>query len=132
MKKKNTILVSLLVIIIAIAGMFGYRAYINSKKVEGMKEYTFIVRDTDNSFNDEYKFKTEETSLGKDLEERGLIAVEESGGMKFVTAVNGKEADSSKQEWWNLKINGEDSNVGAYDVMILNGDKVEFVLTTGW
>ena len=125
MKNKSTIITSLIVLIIAIAGLFGYRAYINSKKVEGMKEYTLIVRDTENTFNNEYNFETKETSLGQDLENRGMITSSESSGMKFVTGVDGREADSSNEEWWN-------SNVGAYDVMIVNGDKVEFILTIGW
>lgn len=132
MKNKNTIIASLIVIILAIAGFFGYKAYINSKSVEGTKEYTVIVRDTNNTFNNEYKFKTDETSLGKDLSDRNLITTEQSSGMTFVTGVDGREADQSKQEWWNLKINGEDSMVNVDDVMIVNGDKVEFVLTTGW
>lgn len=132
MKNKSTIIVSLLVIIIAIAGVFGYKAYINSKSVEGTKEYTFIVRDTDNTFCKEYKFKTNEASLGKDLADRQIITTEKNSGMTFVTGVDGREADSSKQEWWNFKINGQDSMVNVDDVMIVNGDKVEFVLTVGW
>ena len=96
------------------------------------KEYTFIVRDTDNTFNNEYKFETDESSLGKDLDNRGIIETDDSGTTRFVTAVDGKKADSSKQEWWNLKVNGENSVTGVDDTIINNGDKIEFVLTTGW
>ena len=132
LKDKKSIIVSLLVIFLAVAALFGYKTYINSQKVEGRKEYTLVVRDVDNTFNKEYKFNTEETSLGKDLEERGLIVIDKSGSMPFVTGVDGIDADSSKQEWWNLKVNGENSNVNVNDTAINNGDKVEFVLTTGW
>lgn len=132
MKDKKSIIVSILVIFLAVAALFGYKAYINSQKVEGIKEYTFVVRDVNNTFNKEYKFNTEETSLGKDLENRGLIAIDKSGSMPFVTGVDGIDADSSKQEWWNLKVNGENSNVNVNDTVINNGDKVEFILTTGW
>ena len=43
-----------------------------------------------------------------------------------------KKADSSKQEWWNLKVNDENSVTGVDDTIINDGDKIEFILTTGW
>lgn len=128
------IIVSLVVIILGVAALLGYKGMVNKNlnDAKGLKEYTFIVRDTDNTFYDEYKFTTEESSLGKDLDNRGVIETDDSGATRFVTAVDGKKADSSKQEWWNLKVNGENSNTGVDETVINNGDKIEFVLTTGW
>lgn len=128
------IIVSLIVVILGLAALLGYKSIANIKmnKAKGLKEYTFIVRDTDNTFNDEYKFTTEESSLGKDLDNRGIIETDDSGTMRFVTAVDGKKADSAKQEWWNLKVNGQDSNTGVDETVINDGDKIEFILTTGW
>ncbi|NME83947.1 DUF4430 domain-containing protein [Clostridium sp. SM-530-WT-3G] len=132
--KNKKVIVSLIVIVLGIAALLGYRNVVNRKMNEanGTKEYTFIVRDTDNTFNNEYKFETDESSLGKDLDNRGIIETDDSGTTRFVTAVDGKKADSSKQEWWNLKVNGENSVTGVDDTIINNGDKIEFVLTTGW
>jgi len=130
--KNKKIIVSLIVIVIAIFGMVGYRAFINSKQIQGEKEYTLIVRDTDSTFKDEFNFKTEEGSLGKDLDNRNLIETDNSGASRFVTGVNGKNADASKKEWWNLKVNGENSQTGVDDTPINDGDKIEFILTTGW
>lgn len=130
--KNKKLLVSLLIICLAIVGFAGYKFALSSKQVQGTKEYTLTVRDTENTFNKKYEFKTEETSLGKDLDNRGIIKTDNSGTSRFVTGVDGKDADVSKKEWWNLKINGEDSQTGVDDTMINNGDNIEFILTTGW
>lgn len=128
------IIVSIIVVLLGLAALLGYKSIVNKNmnEAKGLKEYTFIVRDTDNTFNNEYKFKTDESSLGKDLDNRGLIETDDSGATRFVTAVDGKKADSSKQEWWNLKVNNENSTTGVDDTIINDGDKIEFVLTTGW
>ena len=128
------IIVSIIVVILGLVSLFGYKSIINKKMdaSKGDKEYILIVRDVENTFNNEYKFKTDESSLGKDLDNRGLIETDDSGATRFVTAVDGKKADSSKQEWWNLKVNDENSTTGVDDTVINDGDKIEFVLTTGW
>lgn len=131
--KNKKLLVSLLVVIIAAVGLLSYRTIsLKSKQIVGIKEYTLVIRDNDNTFKKEYKYETEETSLGKDLDNRKLIKTDNSGVSRFVTSVDDKEADASKKEWWNIKVNGEDSQTGVDDIMIHNGDKFEFILTTGW
>ncbi|EES48892.1 DUF4430 domain-containing protein [Clostridium botulinum] len=133
MKIKNKkILVSIIVILMAVVGLVGYKISINSKAVQGMKQYKLIITDTENTFNDEFRIKTEETSLGKDLDNRDLIEAKEGPYGRFVTSVHGKVADEERQEWWQLIINGEASSVAVDDVMIHDGDEVRFILTTGW
>ena len=80
----------------------------------------------------EFDVTTKEKSLGEDLDKRKLIESENGSYGRFVTEVNGRKADESKQEWWNLVVNGESSSTGIDDVMINDGDTVEFILTTGW
>lgn len=130
--KNKKIIVSIIVLVLGIAALIGYKSIRLNNNVEGTKEYTLIVRDTNNSFNEEFDFKTDETYLGKDLDNRNIIKTDDSGASRFVTGVNNIDADSSKQEWWNLKINGEDSMTGVDDTTINDGDKIEFILTTGW
>lgn len=131
--KNKKILVSLLVIIIAAVGLLSYRTIsLKSKQIVGIKEYTLVIRDSDNTFKKEYKYETEETSLGKELDNRKLIKTDDSGASRFVTSVDNKTADASKKEWWNIKVNGEDSQTGVDEIMIHSGDKFEFILTTGW
>ncbi|MBE6063470.1 MAG: DUF4430 domain-containing protein [Clostridium butyricum] len=128
------LIASVIVVILGIVALLGYKSVVstNINELNVEKEYTFIVRDVDNTFNNEYKFKTEESFLGKALANRGIIETDNRGTTRFVTAINGKKADSSKQEWWNLKINGENSTTGIDDTVINNGDRIEFVFTTGW
>ncbi|MBN1046519.1 MULTISPECIES: DUF4430 domain-containing protein [unclassified Clostridium] len=133
MKIKNKkILVSIIVILMAVVGLVGYKISINSKAVEGIKQYKVIVTDTENTFNDEFRIKTQETALVKDLDNRNLIESKKGAYGRFVTGVHGKMADESKQEWWQLIVNGEVSSVAIDDVMIHDGDEVRFILTTGW
>ena len=135
---KNTILknkkfiVSIIVLLIAVFCFAGYKFYINSKAVDGIKEYKIIVTDSDKTFSEEFDVTTKEKSLGEDLDKRKLIESENGSYGRFVTEVNGRKADESKQEWWNLVVNGESSSTGIDDVMINDGDTVEFILTTGW
>ncbi|MBE6072096.1 MAG: DUF4430 domain-containing protein [Clostridium butyricum] len=130
--KNKQFIISIIVLILAIIGISSYKFYVNSKAVAGLKEYKVIVTYTDNTFNEEFKIETEENSLGKDLNEKKLIEVENGPYGRFVTGVHGRKADESKQEWWNLVVNGENSSTGIDDVMINDGDIVEFILTTGW
>ena len=130
--KNKSFIVSLIVIVIAVFGLALNRIYVNKNAEEGMKEYTLIVTDTDNTFNEETKIKTKETSLGKDLDERGIIESSSSSYGRFVTGVNGRKADDSKQQWWNLVVNGKNSDKGIDNVMINNKDEYKLILTTGW
>lgn len=130
--KNKKFIISIIVLILAIIGLSSYKFYVNSKAVDGFKEYKVIVTDTDNTFNEEFKIKTEENSLGKDLDERDLIDVENGPYGRFLIGVHGRKADESKQEWWNVVVNGENSSTGIDDVMINDGDTVELILTTGW
>ncbi len=131
LKNKKSI-VSIIVLIIAVVGFTGYKIHINSKAVDGIKEYKLIVTNTDKTFNEEFDLTTKEKSLGKDLDDRGIIESENGSYGRFITGANGRKADESKKEWWNVVINGENSSTGIDDVMINDGDTVELILTTGW
>lgn len=130
--KNRTILISIIVFITAVCGITLNRAYINKQAVSGMKEYILIVTDTNNSFNEKIKIKTKENSLGKDLDQRGIIESSSSSYGRFITEVNGRKADESKKQWWNIVVNGKSSNKGIDNVMISDKDEYKLILTTGW
>lgn len=52
------------------------------------------------------------------------------GEMAFVTSINDREADASKNEFWELVINGEPAQVGAGSYEIKDGDKIEWRVST--
>src|SRR4030043_862061 len=60
-----------------------------------------------------------------------VATVEKTGEGKdaFVTAINGEKADSSKNEYWELIINGKSSQVGAGSYVVRDGDKIEWRLS---
>lgn len=133
MKIKNKkMLVVIIVILIGIVGLIGYKLTINNKAVQGMKQYTIIITDTKNTFHDEFTIKTEETSLGKDLDKKDVIELKkEPNNSRRVISVHGKKADEEKEEWWQIILNGESSSTDIDNIMIHDGDEVRFVLTSG-
>ena len=54
------------------------------------------------------------------------VATSGEGEMAFVTSINDRVADSSKNEFWELVINGESAQVGAGGYKIQDGDKIEW------
>jgi len=47
---------------------------------------------------------------------------------KMITTVNGYTANNN--EFWNLKLNGQDAQVGISELVVKPGDKVELILTS--
>ena len=62
------------------------------------------------------------------LDEKELIVLDGT----FVTAVDGYTSDSSAQEWWKIRVNGEVAMVGVDEQIINDGDQIELILTVGW
>ncbi|WP_036186229.1 DUF4430 domain-containing protein [Ureibacillus manganicus] len=58
---------------------------------------------------------------------RELNAIEEGG---FVTTINGVEAGEETKTYWALSVNGEMSMVGAAEVILKDGDKITWELTS--
>lgn len=52
------------------------------------------------------------------------------GANAFVTGINGTDADSKKNEFWKLVINGKDSEVGAGSYTIAKGDIITWEIDT--
>ena len=63
-------------------------------------------------------------------EEVAKVETSGEGEMAFVTSINGRSADSAKNEFWELLINGESSQVGAGSYEVQDGDKIEWRVST--
>ncbi len=63
---------------------------------------------------------------------KSIADVETSGEgeMAFVTSIDGRAADASKNEFWELVVNGESSQVGAGSYVVKNGDEIEWRIST--
>ncbi len=78
-----------------------------------------------NTETSEVVFTEGETAL--DVTKRELNAVDEGG---FVTTINGIEAGEATKTFWALSVNGEMSMVGAADVVLKDGDKITWELSS--
>ena len=76
--------------------------------------------------------RTNETHLKGALEQENLIVGEGEGEMFFITAVDGRVADSAKQEWWCITKGGEMWMTGCAATVIADGETYELTLKTGW
>lgn len=79
-----------------------------------------------------FEVKTEREYLGDALLDEGLIAGEKGDYGLFVTTVDGETADQSKDEWWCLTKSLESVSTGVDSTPIVDGDKYELSLKTGY
>lgn len=131
-KDMKAVIISLIVIVIAVGGFFTYKNFNSKQRVEGNKTIEITVISERDKYEKTYTHPTDTETLGKALDEMGIIVANTSQSTRFITGVDGLNADVNKQEWWNLKVNGEDSQTGMDDTAIKDGDKIELILTIGW
>jgi hypothetical protein len=91
------------------------------------------------NYGDDQKILSSATSKDVEIEEgktaldltSEAATIEKTGEGKnaFITAINGEKADSSKNEYWELLINGKPSQVGAGSYAVRDGDKIEWSLS---
>ncbi|MGL4730267.1 MAG: DUF4430 domain-containing protein [Clostridium sp.] len=129
---KKSIVITLIILLIAILGFFGYNKFVNNQISEGGKNISIIVKSESDKYEKEYKVSTDKNFLGEILDEKELVKTQGSGAGRFVTEVDGIKADESKQQWWKITINGEDAMVGIDEIPLNDGDKFILELKTGW
>jgi hypothetical protein len=79
-----------------------------------------------------YEIKTSAAYLKQALDEKGLIEGSDSDLGFFITGVDGRSADTSKEEWWCITKEGEDIFYGVTDIAIEDGNQYELTLKTGY
>lgn len=133
MKNNNRkIITTILILLIAVVGYFAYGKFAKVETVKGNKNITVIVKSEKDKYEKEHKHSTDAEFLGKALDEMKIIDAEKSQFGRYVNKVDEILADKNKQEWWKLTINGGDSTTGIDETPIADGDRFEFILTTGW
>lgn len=132
MKDKKVIITSVVILLIAVLGIFSYNTFFKEKPVEGSKRITVNVINEEADYKKEYVYTTEANSLGDALDAEGLIGYDKSEMGRFVHTIDNIKADSDKQQWWNIVVNEKAAETGIDDIMIKDGDNIELVLKTGW
>lgn len=130
-----------LVIIAALMILGGGFLYLDQNRVSETKKTTVTEQKKAVATNvsikadgQEKKYEVE-NSVGKTALEVTKNATSDvkmtgEGENAFITAINGREASSTKKEFWKLVINGKDSEVGAGSYTVKEGDSVGWEIAT--
>jgi hypothetical protein len=131
--KKNTkkIIIGFIGLVILATVMILLYNQFKQKSVEGSKKITAEVI-SDDGTSKSFDIQTDEEYLRGALEQIGLISGTESDYGLFVTTVNGRVADETKQEWWCFTLNGGTVNTSVDATPIKDGDHFEITLTVGY
>lgn len=130
MKKK--IGLTLLVLAAATLLIAGYFQFLAPKPQAGTKSVTVQVVIQKNNINQTFHFTSSRSTVADLLkdEQTTLKTVTESGqyGL-FITGMLGVQTDPSK-EYFNIKVDGKDANVGVSELPLENGKTYLFTLTS--
>lgn len=131
MKNKKLIAIVAVILVAVIAVGIGIYAKSKPQTTEGNdKTITFsVVADGETK---DFIIKTKAEFLSGALNEQKLIEGSQGAYGLFVTAVNGIEADSAKEEWWCFTKGGETLMTGVDTTPIADGEKFEATLTVGY
>ncbi len=134
MKRNKSLLAPLFafcIIALLVAVMLLAYYHFKPKAIQGSKEIMveIIIPDTDTK---EFTLHTDVEYLSQALEEENLIKGDTGEYGLYITEVNGRIADNSKQEWWCFTKSGEDVYTGADQTPIADGDHYEITLKTGY
>ena len=128
--KKKIAIVSIIAFILIIAALLGIYFATREQPSEGDKTITVDI-----IYDDVIKtveLNTDAENLGDAMMAEGLMEGSEGPYGIYVTAVDGRVADESIQEWWNITKDGEYVDTGVDLTIITDGDNYEFTLQTGW
>lgn len=99
------------------------------------------AKETDSSKTETVKVEVTLTKAGADTVEKQVEAKKDSNLLDlmttqfkakadngFITEINGWAQDEAAGQYWLFKVNGVDSQVGAKEVKLKNGDQYDFRL----
>jgi|GEM_PF-1241442 len=131
-------------VLIAFVVVGAYSAIVNVRRsgevASAVTEKVKTVKATVSiNYGDDQKILGGTTSKNVEIEEGKTVldltskvaTIEKTGEGKnaFITSINGAKADSSKNEYWELLVNGKSSQVGAGSYVVKDGDKIEWLLS---
>lgn len=132
-EKKNRlkpIIAIALVAFVAIIMLFVYNQF-KPQGAKGSKEIVIeIVLPEEDS--KEFTLHTDAEFLRQALDEEQLVKGSESTYGFYITEVNGRAADSAKEEWWSLSKDGAYVETGVDMTPLADGDHYELTLMQGY
>ena len=132
MKKYSKYIIATTILILLVAALLlTWNHFRPLEAVPGQKSINVTVVHGDGTKN-VFSFSTDADSLRAPLENAGLIAGEEGPFGVYIQTVDGESADETKQQWWCITKDGQETTVGADSIMIADGDRYELTLKEGW
>ena len=131
MKNQRKIIISLAVLVVVIAAMFGIYQFTKPASAAGEKTITVEVVHKDETVKS-FEYHTQQEFLGDVLVDEALVEGENGAYGLFITSVDGEAADDSNQEWWCITKEGGQVNTSADQTPISEGDKYELTLMIGY
>lgn len=126
----RSIIVSVILILVIIGMGVSYFMF-KPQVVVGEKNICITVIHKDGTTKD-FEIKTEEQYLRPALDSISLIDGQDSDLGLFLTTVDGEFADSSKEEWWCVKKDGQMISFSIDAQAIRDGEKYEIYFIVGW
>ena len=129
-KKWSGLLIGFVVLAVMVAAAVVIYVKTRPEPQEGAKTITIqmVYDDVDTTI----MINTDAEYLRGALEEKNLIAGDESEYGLFVKTVNGRTADDTKQEWWCFTKGGETLMTGVDTTPIADGEVFEATLKVGY
>src|SRR4030043_556683 len=136
--QKNWIVAAVIAVLVVAAGYFvstnnqqngkvGPAATTQSEQVKKDKASITINPDENSQVLASRDVEIEEGKTALDLTKKvAKVETKGEGENAFVTSFDGRSADEAQNEFWELVINGESSQVGAGSYKVKNGDKIEW------
>jgi multidrug efflux pump subunit AcrB len=128
---KVKIIIACVVLAAVVVGMYFVYKEFMPKPQDGSKNITIEVIIEDDVVRT-VEISTDAEYLREALDEVSLIEGSESEYGFFITTVNGRTVDDSKQEWWMITKNGETHMIGVSETPIADGEKYELTLVVGY
>ena len=129
-KKRSIIALTAILAALVVAGVVCWIVF-GPKGNAGVKTIKVVVTHADES-KKTVNIKTEAEFLRGALDEKKLVAGNESTYGLYILTVDGETADESKQQWWCITKGGETVMTGVDTTPIADGDTFEITLKTGW
>ncbi|NLY77558.1 MAG: DUF4430 domain-containing protein [Tissierellia bacterium] len=127
------IIAILIVLALAVAGTFGYKKFIVPKGVEGEKEVTIQVINSNENVDESFTYNTDHEYLIELLEEKQEelgVSFQEYDFGKMVTGMMDYVVDEGNNEYFHIYVNGEDATTGPGEIPLNDKDTYTFELKT--
>lgn len=130
-KQTKKIRLAVVLLLIAIAALFGVYRLTRQNAEAGAKTVTITIIHKDAS-QKTFTCHTDREYLGELLTDEAIADGESGPYGLFITTVDGETADETAQEWWCITKNLEMLNTSADQTPLADGDQYELTLTTGY